>query len=59
MTMYFDGSQCKQGGGTGVVFLTPQGVPMLVCFKLSFECTNNNVEYEALILGLELIIEIK
>ena len=36
------------------MFVTPQGVPMPVYFKLSFECMNNNVKYEALILGLKL-----
>lgn len=30
-----------------------------VSFKLSFDCTNNNVEYEALILGLILAIDMK
>lgn len=41
------------------MFVMPQGVPMLVSFKLSFECINNNVDYEALLLGLKLAIEMK
>lgn len=57
MTIYFDGSHCEQGGGARVVFVTPQRVPMSICFKLSFECINNNVEYKALILGLKLAID--
>lgn len=59
MTMYFDGYCCEEGGGGRVVFVTPQEVHMLVSFKLSFECINNNDEYEALILGLKLTIEMK
>ena len=34
-------------------------MPLIVSFKLSFECKNNNVEYEVLILGLKLVIEMK
>jgi len=59
MIMCFDGSSYEQGRGAGVFFIMPQGVPMHVSFKLSFECTNNNVEYEALILGLKLTIYMK
>lgn len=59
MTIFFDGFHCEKGGGVRVVFVTPQRVPMQVSFKLSFEHTNNNVEYEALILGLKLAIEMK
>lgn len=59
MTMYFNRSKCEQGGGTGVVFFMPQGVPIPYSFKLAFPCTNNNVEYEALILGLKEAITLK
>lgn len=59
MIMYFDGSRCEQGCGSRFVFVIPQGVPMPLSFKISFECTNKNVEYEALILGLKLSIEMK
>lgn len=34
MTLYFDGSQCEQGGGVGIIFITPQGVP--IPFSLSY-----------------------
>lgn len=59
ITMYFDGSRCEQGGGAKVIFFTLQGVPIPYSFKLDFLCTNNNVEYEALILGLKVAIELK
>lgn len=53
MDLYFDGQKCEQGGGIGIVFSTPQDVPILFSFKLSFECRNNNAKYEELILGLK------
>lgn len=59
MIMFFYGSHCDRGNGDGFVFVTPQGMPMTFSFKLSFECTNNNSEYEALILGLKLANEMK
>lgn len=59
MIIFFYGSHCESGGDVGVVFITPQGLPLPIYFKLSFECTNNNAEYEALILNLKLAIEMK
>lgn len=57
--IFFDDSRYERGRGAGVVFVTPQGIPILVSFKLSFEYTNNNVEYKVLILGLKLAIKMK
>jgi len=57
--MYFDESHYEKGGAFGIVFITPQGMPMHVSFKLSFECINTSIEYEALILGLKLKIKMK
>ena len=59
MTIQFDGSRCEQGIGAGVVFTTPQGIPIPYSFKLKFPCTNNNVEYEALILALKIAIKLR
>lgn len=59
MVVYFDGSICEQSRGASVVFITPQGVPIPYSFKLNFSCTNNNVEYEALILAIKLAIKLK
>ena len=40
------------GAGVGVWILSPTQEVKLLSFKLYFECTNNVVEYESLILGL-------
>ena len=54
--LYFDGSVNKSGAGAGVWITNietshSQGH----AFRLNFECTNNMAEYEALILGLQII----
>ena len=50
--MYFDGSISKEGVGAGVWIITPDKYFKVYSFKLTFECTNNVVEYESLLLGL-------
>jgi len=45
MVIYFDGSRCEKSGGAGIIFVTPQGVP-IPYFKLNFPCTNNIDKYE-------------
>ncbi|XP_021807706.1 uncharacterized protein LOC110751539 [Prunus avium] len=58
-TMYFDGSSTEARLGAGVVIESPQGQRWQVAFQLDFKCTNNQAEYEALIIGLEILKEIK
>jgi ribonuclease HI len=53
MEMYFDGAYSKEGVGAGVVLISPKKEEIHLSYKLEFEATNNVVEYEALILGLE------
>ncbi|XP_074300798.1 uncharacterized protein LOC141632120 [Silene latifolia] len=56
--MYFDGAARQDGAGAGVVFVTPQNHLMPYAFTLTQLCTNNMAEYQALILGLQMAIEI-
>jgi hypothetical protein len=56
---HFDGSRTKQGVGIGVILESPLGVKTHVPFKLDKQCSNNQLEYEALIFGLELLLEMK
>ena len=51
-TMYFDGSVAKIGVGAGVYIISPIRDFKDLSYKLTFECTNNVAEYEALLLGL-------
>ena len=50
--MYFDGSMAKVGVGASVYMISPIRYFKSFSYKLTFECTNNVVEYEALLLGL-------
>ena len=57
-TMYFDGSLMKKGAGAGLVFVSPLGVCMRYMVRLHFPSSNNVAEYEALINGLRIAIEL-
>jgi hypothetical protein len=51
--MFFDGAYSKQEVGSDVVLISPIKKEIHFSYKLDFKATNNVVEYEALILGLE------
>jgi ribonuclease HI len=55
--MYFDGAVNVCGNGAGAVIISPDKKQYPVSVKLQFGCTNNMVEYEAYILGLEATLE--
>ena len=57
-TMYFDGSLMKKGVGAGLVFVSPLEVRMRYMVRLHFPSSNNVAEYEALISGLRITIEL-
>ncbi|XP_050211578.1 uncharacterized protein LOC126661755 [Mercurialis annua] len=56
--MWFDGSRTSQGAGAGVHIITPLGASYQLSFRLQFECTNNQAEYEAQIFGFEILAEL-
>jgi ribonuclease HI len=51
--MFFDGSVCGYGQGVGCFIMSPGGVEYEMSTRVEFECTNNQIEYEALLNGLE------
>ena len=57
-TMYFDGSLMKKGAGTGLVFISPLRVRMRYMVCVHFPSSNNVAEYEALVNGLRIAIEL-
>jgi len=57
--MYFDGASSKEGAGAGIWVRSPENTPTLHSFKLMFNCANNVAEYEALMLGLNILKEKK
>jgi hypothetical protein len=56
--MYFDASVMKEGASVGLVFISPQGVHMEYMVQLHFSASNNATEYEALINGLRIAVEL-
>jgi ribonuclease HI len=56
-TLEFDGSHSCSGSGARIVLTTPSGEAFYHSYRLEYHCTNNIVEYEALILGLNLAID--
>ena len=57
-TMYFDGSLMKKGASIGLVFVSPLGVCMRYMVHIHFPSSNNVAEYEALINGLLIAVEL-
>ncbi|CAL8993898.1 unnamed protein product [Prunus brigantina] len=56
--LYFDGSQTNIASRAGIVLEEPLGIRHCYSFQLDFQFTNNRAEYEALIIGLEMLVEL-
>ena len=56
--MYFDGSVMKTGAGAGLHFISPLGEHIRYVICLHFPVSNNMAEYEALLSGLRIAIEL-
>ena len=52
--VHTDRSSNKQAGGTGVIFHTLEGDKIECMIRLDFPMTNNEAEYETLVVGLDL-----
>jgi ribonuclease HI len=57
-TMYFNGSLMKTGAGAGLLFISPLGKHVRYVLRLHFPASNNVVEYEALVNGLRIVVEL-
>jgi ribonuclease HI len=57
-TMYFDGSLMKTGAGAGLLFISPLGKHVRYVLRLHFPASNNVAEYEALVNGLCITVEL-
>jgi ribonuclease HI len=57
-TMYLDGSLMKIGAGAGLFFISPLGKHLHYVLRLHFPASNNVAEYEALVNGLRIAIEL-
>ena len=57
--MFFDGSSCKQGGGIGIVIISPRVSSFEFTYPIEPMSTGNQAEYEAILKGLQLPQEVK
>ena len=53
-SIHTDGSSNRQAGGASIVLLSPEGDTVECIVHLDFPTTNNEMEYEALVAGLDL-----
>jgi ribonuclease HI len=56
--MFFDGSLMKIGVGTGLLFISPLEKHLRYVLRLHFPASNNVAEYEALVNGLRIALEL-
>ncbi|XP_074291400.1 uncharacterized protein LOC141618190 [Silene latifolia] len=57
--LHVDGVSNTKGAGVGLVLKSPQGEQIIQAVRCEFKATNNKAEYEALILGLQLALEMQ
>jgi hypothetical protein len=57
-TMYFDGSLMKTGAGASLLFISPLGEHVRYVLRLHFPASNNMAEYEALVNGIRIAVEL-
>jgi ribonuclease HI len=50
--LFFDGSACREGQGVGIVLISPRGAVFEQSVHLENFGTNNQAEYEAILLRL-------
>ncbi|KAA0055192.1 uncharacterized protein E5676_scaffold640G00250 [Cucumis melo var. makuwa] len=57
-TMYFDGAARRSGARAGIILMSPEKHMLPYSFALAKLCSNNVAEYQALIIGLQMALEI-
>ncbi|CAN6725577.1 unnamed protein product [Malus baccata var. baccata] len=58
-TMYFDGSSTLTLASVGIIIESPDHYRWYFSLKLDFDCTNNQAEYQALIINLNVLHDLK
>lgn len=57
--LFVDGTSNRHGTGLGIVFILPDGLTIEQVIKLGFPTSNNEAEYEALLVGLKSAFRMK
>jgi hypothetical protein len=50
--LFFDGSTYREGQGVGIILISSRGAIFEQSVRLKYFCTNNQTEYEAIMIGL-------
>ena len=53
--LYVDGAANQQGSGVGLVLVSPERITIEKSLRLNFSNTNNEAEYEALLMGMMMV----
>ena len=53
--VYIDGAANQRGSGVGLVLVSPKKITIKKSLRLDFSATNNEVEYEALLVGMVMV----
>ena len=53
--VYVDGASNKKGSGIGLVLISPEKIIIEKSLRLDFSATNNEAEYEALVIGMAMV----
>ena len=53
--LYVDGAANQRGSRVGLVLVSPEKITIEKSLKLSFSATNNEVEYEASLMGMMMV----
>ncbi|XP_075655165.1 uncharacterized protein LOC142625380 [Castanea sativa] len=56
--VYTDGTSNRKGAGVGIVLITPERLIMEKSLQLGFTATNNEAEYEALLVGALMVSQL-
>jgi ribonuclease HI len=56
--MFFDGTLNINGARAGVLFVTPFGDKLCYVLQIHFPTSNNTTEYEAVLHGLRIAVEL-
>ncbi|GKB21819.1 reverse transcriptase domain-containing protein [Tanacetum coccineum] len=52
--LFTNGSSCTDGSGAGLILTNPEGMEFTYALRFRFDATNNEAEYEALIVRLKI-----
>ena len=56
--VFMDGASDALGVGARIVVITPEGIKLEHSFRLAFKNSNNETEYEALLVGLRVVSDL-